>query len=144
MKLSEVVKEILPLAQATQAYWEAELPKRHPNYPLVNPGEDDGPPPPEEVELRRIIQQLPEEQVYELILLERMGQGFHDMSDMPRQFAQAKQDFSKKTAVAVLQGNHLLGEYLSESLAELARKGIDVDDLPLTLARQRRSARKGA
>ncbi len=52
MKLSETVSEVIALAEAIRNYWDAELPKRHPDYPFVHPGEDDGPPPPEEQKLK--------------------------------------------------------------------------------------------
>ena len=48
MKLSETVKEVIALAEVIRNYWDTELPKRHPDYPFVHPGEDSGPPPPEE------------------------------------------------------------------------------------------------
>jgi hypothetical protein len=42
MKLSETARDVIALADAIRDYWAAELPKRHPNYPLVNPGKTLG------------------------------------------------------------------------------------------------------
>src|SRR5438094_974080 len=61
MKLSEVAEQVIRLGRAANDYWETELPKRHPDYPLVRPGEDSGPPPPEEAELRTLLNKLPED-----------------------------------------------------------------------------------
>jgi hypothetical protein len=61
MKLAETTEEVIALAQAVRDYWNAELPRRHPNYPIINPGEDSGPPPPEEKKLRNLLARLPED-----------------------------------------------------------------------------------
>ena len=69
MKLSETVSEVIALAEAIRNYWDAELPKRHPDYPFVHPGEDDGPPPPEEQKLKDLLASLPEDVIYKLALI---------------------------------------------------------------------------
>jgi hypothetical protein len=33
MKLSEAVREVIRLGDASRAYWDRELPKHHPHYP---------------------------------------------------------------------------------------------------------------
>ena len=73
MKLSETVNEVIALAEAIRTYWDAELPKRHPDYPWVHPGEDDGPPPPEQKKLEDLLASLPEDVVYKLALLMFVG-----------------------------------------------------------------------
>jgi hypothetical protein len=53
MMFSQTAAEVIGLATAIRGYWNTELPKRHPNYPVVSLGEDSGPPPPpEEARLR--------------------------------------------------------------------------------------------
>ena len=42
MQLSKVAQEALRKAEAIRNYWDAELPRRHPDYPLVNPGKTPG------------------------------------------------------------------------------------------------------
>jgi hypothetical protein len=68
MKFSETVNRVIGLATKIREYWDRELPKRHPNYPILNsPDDDDGPPPPEEAELREFLESLPSEDVYKLM-----------------------------------------------------------------------------
>jgi len=55
MKLSETANEVIAFAEAVRNYWDTELPKRHPDYPFVHPGEDSGPPPPEEKKLQEAL-----------------------------------------------------------------------------------------
>lgn len=133
MKLSETLNEIIPLADAVHRYWESELPKRHPDYPLVHPGEDDGPPPPEEVKLRALLASLPEDEVYKIALIEHLGPRGLGRSDLTKQYAELKERFeTPQWAASWLSENHNLAEDLTDGLAELRKHGIDVDDLTLT------------
>jgi len=68
MKLSQAAEKVISLATAIQEYWDRELPKRYANYPLVAPGEDSGPPPPEEAELREFLESLPTDDLHKLAL----------------------------------------------------------------------------
>jgi hypothetical protein len=78
MKLSETAARMVELATAIRDYWSTELPKRHLHYPIVSPGEDSGPSPPEEAELRDFLAGLSEEKIYKLLLLLYLGRGeFH-------------------------------------------------------------------
>ena len=43
MRLSEVVREVIRLGDASRAYWDRELPKHHPHYPVIRAGEDSAP-----------------------------------------------------------------------------------------------------
>ena len=40
MKLSELVRQVIRLGDASRAYWDRELPKHHPHYPVIRAGED--------------------------------------------------------------------------------------------------------
>ena len=73
MKLSEAVKKVIRLAKVIREYWETELPKRHLDYPVLNPGEQPLPPPPEEKELNKLFASLPEDLVYQIGLLMYFG-----------------------------------------------------------------------
>src|SRR5207245_2106934 len=86
MTVRTAANKVVPLARAIQDYWETELPKRHPNYPIVDPNADSGPPPPEEQQLRQLLGQLPEETVYKLALLMFLGRGDFDMSDLAGEY----------------------------------------------------------
>ena len=38
MDLSKIAEEVISLSEAIEAYWDTELPKRHPNYPFIRAG----------------------------------------------------------------------------------------------------------
>ena len=73
MNLSESANKVIRLASRVRDYYAAELPKRHPHYPLVGPDEESAPPPPEETELRDFLASLPDETIYQLTLLMYLG-----------------------------------------------------------------------
>lgn len=130
MKLSETAKEVITLAAAIRNYWDTELPKRHPNYPVVSPGEDSGPPPPEKKKLRDLLASLPEDVIYTLVLLMYLGRGDFGTDDLAKHYETVKQKFAKPDwAASQLMGKAPLADYLSDGMAELKKSGIDVDDL---------------
>lgn len=76
MNLSEAVNKVIDLSSKIRDYYDAELPKRYPNYPLVELADletDDDFPPPEEIELKEFLATLPEETIYLLLLIMRLG-----------------------------------------------------------------------
>ena len=68
MNLSEATNRVIDLADKVREYYDRELPKWHPNYPVAYPDEKDPPPPPEEKELRDFLVSLPEDMIHQLIL----------------------------------------------------------------------------
>jgi hypothetical protein len=139
MKLSEAVQRTIDLATRIRQYWEAELPKRHPNYPLVNPGEGDGPPPPEEKQLRQFLAGLPEDLLYKLALLMHLGRGDFPVGELAERYEELKQDSEKpEWAVEHLVAKVALADYLTEGLEELKTNRINVDNLPLKRSRSRK------
>src|SRR4051812_12819140 len=131
MKLSELAAKVSCLSDAASRYWEAELPKRHPNYPLVNPGEDSGPPPPEQLELEELFRKLPADMVYQLLLLMHLGRGDFDTSDLAGEFQELKKRFEDtEWAASEMIERDALAEYLVAGMAELKRNNINVDHLP--------------
>ena len=139
MKLSQVLPEVIRLSQAASDYWETELPKRHPNYPLVYPGEDSGPPPPEEKMLRDLLDGLPEDALYKIALIMRLGFGRFGTDKLASEYQRAKEEFGpREEAVAILAATAPLGEDLSDGLEELRKAGIDVDKMNLKAARTRK------
>src|SRR5713226_10279078 len=82
MKLSEAVEKVIGLAKDIREYWETELPKRHPDYPVMNPGEEELPPPPEEKKLAKLFASLPKDMVYQIGLLINLGRGDFDVREL--------------------------------------------------------------
>src|SRR5207249_2735387 len=93
MTVAAAASQVIPLARAIRDYWEAELPKRHPRYPIVDPGTDSGPPPPEEKQLRQLLAQLPEDTVYKLALMMYLGRGDFDTSDLAGEYQAIRDNF---------------------------------------------------
>lgn len=130
MKLSEAVEEVIRLGEAISAYWDRELPKRHPRYPLIRAGEDSGPPPPEDAQLESLLKRLSEEQVYTLILLTYVGRGDFSADHLLLAYRTMKETFpSKDLAIAQMLGKRTLAEYLTEALEEIKKRRIDLDRL---------------
>jgi hypothetical protein len=130
MKLSQAAKKVIALAQAIREYWDAELPKRHPDYPLVHPGEDSGPPPPEEKKLRDFLSRLPEDVIYQLALIMDLGRGDFETNDLAGHYETLKETFGKPDrAASQMMAKAPLAEYLTDGLAQLKKNGIDVDHL---------------
>jgi hypothetical protein len=142
MKLSEIVAKVSGLNEAISDYWEAELPKRHPNYPLVNPGEDDdnGPPPPEEEELEELLRSLPEDKIYQLLLVLYIGRQEFDTSDLPGKYQSLKEryDDPREEASVWLGQRGFIADFLATGVDKLKRHNIDVDHLPIKPARPAR------
>lgn len=133
MKLSDTAKEVIALAEAIRNYWDTELPKRHPDYPFVHPGEDDGPPPPEEKQLEDLLTRLPEDDLYKLALLMYLGRGDFGTDDLADHYQAVKETLGQPDcAVAHLMEMASLESYLMDGLAELKKNGIDVDQLTFT------------
>ncbi len=130
MKLSETVSEVIALAEAIRNYWDAELPKRHPDYPFVHPGEDDGPPPPEEQKLKALLASLPEDVIYKLALITSLSWGNFGAEDVAGRYEEVKQRYeTPEWAAAQMVENAVLADELIDGLAELKKAGVDVDQL---------------
>jgi|SRR5579884_89069 len=135
MKLSEAVREIIRLGDASRAYWDRELPKRHPHYPIIRPGEDSGPPPPEDAQIQALLKSLPEDQLYALILLMYVGRGDFSADHLFSAYQTMKEMFpSKDLAIAQMTENWTLAEYLMDAMEELQKRHIDLDSLEFTSA----------
>ena len=123
-----------------RAYYDAEMPKRHPNYPLVGPDEEDPPPPPEEEQLRDFLATLPDDMIYQLILIEHLGRGDVHADDLAGYFGGLKDSIGdREEAVAqMMMDETILADELSDALEELRKHKINVDRMPL----QKMKARK--
>jgi hypothetical protein len=138
MNLSEAVNRVIDLAGKVRDYYEAELPKRHPNYPLVGPDDETTPPPPEEKELDDFLASLSDELIYQLILLMYLGRGGVSADDLAGFYEDLKGTSSDPQAAASLLNRAVLAEELSDGLEELRKHNINVDKLPLKKVKARK------
>ena len=130
MKLSEAVQGIIRLGDASRAYWDRELPKHHPHYPMIRAGEDSGPPPPEDAQIQALLKSLPEDQLYTLILLMYVGRGDFSADRLLPAYQTMKETFpSKELAIAQMTGRKTLAEYLTDAMEEIQKRHIDLDAL---------------
>ena len=138
-RASEAVKKVIRLAKVIRDYWETELPKRHPAYPVMNPGEQPLPPPPEAKALAKLFASLPEDVVYQIGLLMYLGRGDFDVRELADYYKTLKENFDSATALASqLTDKAPLADYLQDGLAELEKHNIDVDRLPLKPTKARK------
>jgi hypothetical protein len=130
VKLSEAVREVIRLGDASRAYWDRELPRRHPHYPIIRAGEDSGPPPPEDAQIQALLESLPEDQLYALILLTYVGRGDFSADHLLPAYQTMKEMFpSRDMAIAQIIGFKTLAEYLTDALEEIHKRRIDLDSL---------------
>jgi Protein of unknown function (DUF3775) len=133
MKLSEAVREIIRLGDASRAYWDRELPKHHPHYPMIGAGEDSGPPPPEDAQIQALLNSLPEDQLYTLLLLLYVGRGDFSADHLLSAYQTMKETFSSRDlAIAQITGMTALAEYLTDALEEIRKRHINEDSLKFT------------
>lgn len=135
MKLSETLKKVIDLARTIDDYWERELPKRHPQYPIVQEGADSGPPPPEEKRLRDLFKSLSDETIYKIALIMHLGRDDFNIQNIAESYKSIKERYKKAEHAA----NRMifyspLADQLFEGLEKLTEEGIDVDKLPLRQA----------
>ena len=132
MKLSEAARRVMTLARKVREYYDRELPKWYPDYPLIDPAQKGPPSPKEERELRRLLTSLPSGTIYQLVLLMYLGRGDFGPDELPGRYEALKQTFGDpEWAASQMMGKAPLAEYLSDGLLELKRHRIPVDDLPL-------------
>jgi hypothetical protein len=130
VKFSEAATEAIRLADARRAYWDAELPKHHPAYPLIRAGERPAPSPPEDGQLRSLLRSLPPEVTYKLILTMYLGRGDFGTDAIGEEYKDLKKTFPEpRIAASQMSGKVPLGDYLRDGLARLRRAGIDLDTL---------------
>lgn len=135
MKFSEAAEEVIRLADARRAYWDEELPKRYPDYPLIRTGESRPPPPPQDAELRRLLSRPSDEVVYKLILTMYLGRDDFGATFLEEHYADMKATFPEAhIAASQMAGKVPLGDYLRDGMARLKDAGIDLDSLPLETA----------
>jgi hypothetical protein len=130
MKLSEIVREVIRLGDASRAYWDNELPKHHPRYPIIRAGETPPAPPPEDAQLQALLESLPEKQLYAVMALTLVGRGDFSADQLPGAYQDIKDAFpSKDLATAQLMGTSAIAEYLTDAMEELQKYRIVLDSL---------------
>lgn len=129
MRLSEVVAKVIRLGEASQAYWDAELPRHHPDYPFVREGEESPPAPPEDAEIESLLTGLPEDQLYAVLFLTYLGRGDFGLDHLPNAIRVARARFpAKELAIGQVVAKPV-AEYLIDAMEKTLKHGIDVDDL---------------
>lgn len=132
MKLAETAQRVIALARKVRRYYDSELPKWYPEYPVISLTQKGPPPPKEERELRNVFRSLPSETIYQLLLVMYLGRGDFGADDLSGSYEALKQTFDKpERAVSQMMEKAPLADYLSDGLLELERCRIAVDDLPL-------------
>ena len=130
MKLSELIREVIRLGDASRAYWDRELPKHHPHYPLIRAGEDSAAPPPEDAQIQALLNSLPEDQLYALMLLTYVGRGDFSADHLEPAYQTVKEILpSRDLAIAQISAHKTLAEYLTDAMEEIRKRHIDLDDL---------------
>lgn len=128
MTRSETIRELIRLGELTRAYWAKELPRRHPKYPLVQVGEDSGPPSPEDKQIHDLLNALPERDLYILLTLMYVGRGDFDLSRLRSAYAKMKEAFPNRAlAIGQMTGTNVLSEYLTDAMEEIRERHIDLD-----------------
>jgi hypothetical protein len=115
------------------------LPKRHPNYPVVGLDEESVPPPPEEKELKDFLSTLSDEMIYQLILIMYLGRGDFGTDDLAGYYETLTHTFSdSEHAASQMMDKAPLADYLLDGLEELRKHKINVDKMPLKKVKVRK------
>lgn len=115
MKPTEVLPKIIRLGEASQEYWDGELPKHHPNYPLIDDSSETSPRrPPMDDEIESILSKLPEDQLYAVASLMYLGRGDFGSDRFSETCHEVRGKFPS-TSVAI---RHIMAKPLAEYLAD--------------------------
>ena|SRR5438128_2373568 len=139
MRLSEAANRVIELARKVYDYYSTELPKWHPNYPVVGLDEESAPPPPEEKELRDFLSGLSEDMIYQLMLIMYLGRGDFGIDDLASNYETLKGSFGDpEHAAAQMMDKASLADHLVDGLEELRKHQINVDRMPLKKVKMRK------
>ena len=132
MNLSEAANRVIELARQVREYYAIELPKRHPNYPVVGLDEESVAAPPAEKELRHFLSTLSEELIYQLILLMYLGRGDLSTNDLAESYETLKGTIgdSEQATSQMMIYKATLADELSDGLEELRKHKINTDKIP--------------
>jgi hypothetical protein len=139
MNLSAAAEKVITLARQVREYYATELPKYHPNYPVVGPDEKTAPPPLQEKDLRDFLSTLSDEMIYQLILIMYLGRGDFGPDDLAGYYQALKGAFGgREYAISQMMDKAPLADYLLDGLEELRKHKMNVDKMPLKKAALRK------
>src|SRR5438105_13714841 len=93
--LSGIAQRVIDLARKVREYYDAELPKRHPDYPLIHDDDQSTPPPPEERELKGFLEALSDDMIYQLLLIMHLGRRDFGADDLAASYEALKETFTR-------------------------------------------------
>lgn len=129
MTLSQTINKVIELGRDVREYYETELPKYHREYPLILEGEDEPPSPPSEVELQAFFESLPEDMLYQVLLIMHLGREDFGVDDLAEQFQEWKSSGTREYAMPQLMGYAPLADELEDGLGVLGKHNIHVDKI---------------
>ena len=139
MTLTAAAQKVIDLAREVRDYYAAELPKRHPHYPLIGVNEKSAPSPPAEKELRAFLASHSEDMLYQLMLIMYLGRGDIAVEDLAEYYEALKGTFGDpEHAASQMTDKAPLADYLSDGLEELHQHKIDADKMPLKRVKLRK------
>jgi hypothetical protein len=140
MTVSEAAHRVIDLARKVRDYYATELPKRHPNYPLVGFDEESVLPPAEEKELRDYLATLSDETIYQLILIMYLGRGDLGTNDLEESYETLRGTIgdSEQAVSQMMIYKATLADELSDGLEELRKHKINADKIPLKKVKVRK------
>lgn len=144
MKVSEAANRVIDLSCRIREYYETELPKRFPNYPLLDREEDldieEQMAPPEKQELRDFLETLSEETLFQLMLIRHLGRGEFGVENLAEDYEKLKKKLEnvEYAIFRMMVFNATIGGELRDGLDQLRKHNIDVDKLPLKKVRTRK------
>jgi hypothetical protein len=139
MTLSAAAHKVIDLAREVRDYYATELPRRHPDYPIVSPFATRVPPPPAERKLQAFLETLSDEMIYQLLMIMYLGRGDFGTDDLAGYYEGLRGTFGDpEHAVSQMMGKGPLADYLLDGLEELREHEIDVNKMPLKKVKLRK------
>lgn len=130
MSFSDTMKRVIELTAIIRDYWDRELRKRHPDYPIVKEGVDDGPPPPEEAQLRDLLRSLSRGDLYKLLAIASLGRGEFQLEALESSSRQIAGQFPRvEDAIDRLMSLAWLDADLTDAQRILTAAGIGLEHL---------------
>lgn len=140
MNVSEAASRVIDLASKVREYYATELPKRYPNYPVVDLDEASFPPPPEEKELRDFLSTLSDELISQLILILYLGRSDFGTDDLAEYYEHLKETVGDREEMVsqMMLYEATLADELADGLEELRKRKINIDKMPLKRGKVRK------
>ena len=128
MDFSEAVQTVISLSEAIQDQREMGLGDLDMAIESIDFAQSE--PISEEKELENLLENIPQEFVYKIAFLMYVGRGDFDSGDLVSGFKELKAGLRKDgNSTSIILGKSSLAYYLTEGLAELKTRGIDLNEL---------------